>query len=264
MLDHMSDVLDMLSILYPNHRPVGLFDWSSCHDCLETGAPTVKRMNVGHGGTRNGEEMAGMDSVTLKEDTPLLKAGTVQHLVFQPGDDPPMYAPHLPPTEYVGKLKGMRQILWERGLLQKGMTKSGGSGEKKDLNMSMEHVLGEQKDFKEVQSSLELLLQRHGGFCLMLPKFHCECNPIELVWGRAKNWTRKNCNYSLEGLRKNVPLSFRPEDDRQPLPTVQRFCRKAYTHNLVYLKTGAVGPAGEKEYKVYKSHRRPAPSEFKL
>ncbi|CAB1096130.1 unnamed protein product [Ectocarpus sp. CCAP 1310/34] len=264
MLDHMSDVIDMLAIKYPNHKPVGLFDWSSCHDCLEEGAPTVKRMNVGHGGKRQGEEIAGMDAVTLREDTPNLGKGSIQHLVFQPGDDPPMYAPHLAPAEYVGKLKGMRQILWERGLLKDGMSKSGGSGTKQDLSMSMEHVLGEQKDFKEVESSLALLMARHGGFCIMLPKYHCECNPIELVWGRAKDWTRKHCNYSLDALRENVPLSFRVEPDRQAVGTVQAYCKKSYTHNLVYRDTRAVGPEGEKHYQTYKSHRRPAPSEYKL
>ncbi|CAB1101654.1 unnamed protein product [Ectocarpus sp. CCAP 1310/34] len=214
MLDHKSDVLDMVTVLYPEHKPVGLFDWSSCHDCKEVGAPMVSRMNLGVGGTRKGEELAPMDPVVILEDTPLLKKGTVQHLVFQRGDDPPFASPDLLPAEYEGKLKGMRQILAERGLLKKGMSRMGGTGENKDLSMSMEHVLGEQKDPKEVESSLVLLMARHGGICLMLPN-HCECNPIKLVWGRAKQWTRKNCTYSLECLRKNVPLSFKAEKDRQ-------------------------------------------------
>ncbi|CAB1110820.1 unnamed protein product [Ectocarpus sp. CCAP 1310/34] len=215
-------------------------------------------MNVGFGGTRKGEEIAGMDAVTLKEKPLKMPAGTIQHLVFQPGDKPPFYAPHLDPTQYVGKLKGMRQILWERGLLKEGMSKSGGKDEKKDESMSMEHVLGEQKDFKEVESSLELLMARQGGFCLTLPKYHCEYNPIELVWGRAKHWTRQHCNK----LREHVPLSFRAEEDRQAVQIVQAFCKKSYTHNLVHLRTGAVGPEGEKQYKVYTSHRKPAPSEY--
>lgn len=156
----------------------------------------------------------------------------------------------------------MRQVLWERGLLVKGMTKDGGKAG--DLSKSMAHVLGEQPDFKEVDSSLVQLLQRHGGFCLMLPKYHCECNSIELVWGRSKDWTRKHCTYSFEALRKNVPLSFRREDDRLSEKVVQGYCRKAYMHNLVCWKTRAVGPAGQKQYKVYKSHRRPAPSEYRV
>ncbi|CAB1096764.1 unnamed protein product [Ectocarpus sp. CCAP 1310/34] len=263
MLEHMADVLDMLTVLYPDRAPVGLFDWSSCHDCLEVGAPSVKRMNLGVGGVRNGEELAPMDAVTILEDTPKLPAGTVQHLTFRRGDPPPFHSPHLRPAEYVGKLKGMRQVLWERGLLVKGMTKTGGSGEEQDLRKSMEHVLGEQKDFKEVDSSLVLLMQRHGGGYLMLPKYHCECSLIELVWGRAKDWTRKNCTYSLECLRKNVPLSFRSEKDRQAVSVVQGYCKKAYTHALMYRETRVEGPEGKKTYKKYKSHRRPTPKEWR-
>ena len=37
------------------------------------------------------------------------------------------------------------------------------------------------------------------------------------------------------------------------MPVVQAFCEKSYTHNLVYLKTGAVGPEGAKLFKIYKS-----------
>ena len=77
VLEHMSDVLDMFTVLYPDRAPVGLFDWSSCHDCLEVGAPSVKRMNLGVGGVRNGEELAPMDPVTILEDTPNLPAGTI-------------------------------------------------------------------------------------------------------------------------------------------------------------------------------------------
>lgn len=123
MLDPMSDVLDMFRVLYPEHKPVGLFDWSSCHDCMEVGAPSVKRMNLGVGGVRNGEELAPVDPVTILEKTPNLPAGTVQHLTFRWGDAPPS-TPRISgrPAEYVGKLKGMWQILWERGLLVKGMT----------------------------------------------------------------------------------------------------------------------------------------------
>ncbi|CAB1114732.1 unnamed protein product [Ectocarpus sp. CCAP 1310/34] len=147
--------------------------------------------------------------------------------------------------------------------IQQPPSRERGPGEKKDLSMSMEHVLGEQRDFKEVDSSLVLLMRRHGGVCVMLPKYHCECNPIELVWGCAKDWTRQNCTYSMECLRKNVPLSFRPEKDRQAIAVVQAFCKKAYTHALVYLKARALGPTGKEIYKKFKSHRRPTPNTWR-
>ena len=43
------------------------------------------------------------------------------HFYFQEGDDPPWYKPGLAAAEYVGKAKGMKQILWERALWKEGM-----------------------------------------------------------------------------------------------------------------------------------------------
>ena len=41
-----------------------------------------------------------------------------------------------------------------------------------------------------------------GYLVLFIPKFHCEQNPIESVWGQAKVYTRKFTNFSLIHLRK--------------------------------------------------------------
>ena len=45
----------------------------------------------------------------------------MQHFEFREGDAPPFYKPGLAPAEYVGKAKGMKQVLWERGLWVEGM-----------------------------------------------------------------------------------------------------------------------------------------------
>ncbi|CAB1116248.1 unnamed protein product [Ectocarpus sp. CCAP 1310/34] len=47
MIEHMADVLDLLAVKFPNYKPICFFDWSSCHDCVEEGAPSVSRMNAG-------------------------------------------------------------------------------------------------------------------------------------------------------------------------------------------------------------------------
>lgn len=84
MITHMAVVLDIMAVKFPNHKPVRLLYWSSCHDCLEEGAgvPSVSTMNKGYGGVKT----------KLVEDTPKLKAGRVQHLTFQKGEVP-FYAP---------------------------------------------------------------------------------------------------------------------------------------------------------------------------
>ena len=60
-----------------------------------------------------------------------------------------------------------------------------------------------------------------------------------------------------------MPLSFRPEKDRQAVSVVQGYCKKAYTHTPMYRETRVVGPEGKKTYKKYKSHRRPTPKEWR-
>ena len=50
-----------------------------------------------------------------------VQVGDIQHFYFREGDPPPWYKPNLPPSEYIGKAKGMKQIMWERGLWKDGM-----------------------------------------------------------------------------------------------------------------------------------------------
>lgn len=57
------------------------------------------------------------------------------------------------------------------------MTKDGGKGMDEDPTKSMQLVLGSQP---------ETLVTGLGGQSLMLPKYNCERNPIELVWGLSK------------------------------------------------------------------------------
>ena len=50
----------------------------------------------------------------------------------------------------------------------------------------MHHVLSLQDNFVNEKPLLQHYLEGHGHVCLFLPKFHCELNPIEMLWGYAK------------------------------------------------------------------------------
>ena len=47
--------------------------------------------------------------------------GDIQYFEFQEDDPLPFYHPHLAASEYVGKAKGIKQVLYERGLWRDGM-----------------------------------------------------------------------------------------------------------------------------------------------
>jgi hypothetical protein len=79
-----------------------------------------------------------------------------------------------------------------------GMPAMGSRGvsenETEDLERSktccMQRVLSFQPDFLVEKPLLQVIIEKAGHKCLFLPTFHCELNPIEMVWGQAK---RREC-----------------------------------------------------------------------
>ena len=77
--------------------------------------------------------------------TPQNSNGAVQYLTFQQGEYP-FYEPGA--TDHVGKIKGIKQILFEGGLWIPGTSMTGAKkGQKANPEMSMPAVLRKQKDF---------------------------------------------------------------------------------------------------------------------
>ena len=93
-----------------------------------------------------------------------------------------------------GMQKGLRTIFEERGSRVPSM----GLKEAKKL-------LQYQSNVKEQRTLLRETVEKHDG-CLndYYPKFHCEFNFIEMYWGAAKAYARKNCDYTFEGLEEAV------------------------------------------------------------
>ena len=73
-----------------------------------------------------------------------------------------------------GTPKGMRKVLVERGVDTRGM-KAG----------DMRKTLKEMHDFKYEKTKVEMLIAARGHRCVFIPKYHCELNPIEWVWGHS-------------------------------------------------------------------------------
>ena len=58
----------------------------------------------------------------------------------------------------------------------------------------MHRVLLLQDDFANEKPMLQHYLEGRGHVCLFLPKFHCELNAIEMLWGYTKY--RKSFSYT--------------------------------------------------------------------
>ena len=92
-----------------------------------------------------------------------------------------------------GRPKGMRIVLQECGVDTSAMKAA-----------DMRLVLGSHADFKNEKTALEHVVQEKQQSAIYLPKFHCELNPIERVWGEAKHYTRSHCDYTFAGLERNI------------------------------------------------------------
>ena len=144
-----------------------------------------------------------------------------------------------------GVPKGMKLVLQERGIDTHGMAAA-----------QMKEVLSSHPDFKDQKSKVEIFLNSKGHLAYFLPKFHCELNPIERVWGQSKRYTKAYSKYTLPSLRINIPRGL----DSVTVDNIRNYFRKAREYMFAYLEGVPVGADLERRGKMYKksitSHRR--------
>ena len=75
--------------------------------------------------------------------------------------------------------KGLHVALEERGVDTHNMNAD-----------QMRAVLGSHPDFKNEKSRVEQFLMEKEHIVYLLPKYHCELNPIERVWAQSKKYTK--------------------------------------------------------------------------
>ena len=64
------------------------------------------------------------------------------------------------------------------------------------LAEDMRVILKNHEDFRNEKTIVKEYLTSLGHTVYFIPKFHCELNPIERVWGQAKAYTRVYTNYN--------------------------------------------------------------------
>ena len=271
MVYQVDEVVLAAEMRFPGHEFRFLFDWSSCHDKMPASSFNISKFKVtpGFQYTREGvQKPFAVVDLELECEYPSKPDGVVfagegfgiQRVRFQAGERPHHASTH-DGKIYDGQPKGKKQLLWERGLLVPGMTEKGGKN--KTQQLSIDYVLGNQPDVLHQKSTLQLSIEKAGHVCVMLPKFHCEMNGIERVWGRAKWFTRRFCNYTLPALLETVPRSLSTENCSAQLH--RRFARKARAYMRGYAGEGIDAQACAKLVVAAKKkrlqHRSTPPSE---
>ena len=161
--------------------------------------------------------------------------------------------------------KGVRTILQERGLFHNRLgnpnlilecqsCKLVGNREAsvaRNMACCAKAVLSREEDFAEQREWLEETVDNLGFKIIFYPKYHCELNYIELVWGWIKCHHRRTCTYNYADLKSELPNTM---EKLIPLPTIQRYMRYCFRFMSGY-RSGLTGLLLDYSVKKYKGHR---------
>ena len=97
--------------------------------------------------------------------------------------------------------------------------------------MTCVKLLSNHHDFATEKTKVEHFLENEGLKAIFLPKFHCELNPIERVWGQAKKYTRAYTNFTLVRLRTIID----PALDSVSTDLIRKYFRRVNEYERAYL-----------------------------
>ena len=163
-----------------------------------------------------------------------------------------------------GKQKGIRTILMERNLWIDGLKLDCKPCKDKSPPLSnvqccARRILSQCEDFRVDKCWLEETVEALGHRLLFFPKFHCELNFIEMLWGYIKAKLRRMCTFNFSDLKKRLPELL----ESIPIP----FVRRASRHCLRYMngyRLGLNGPELDYAIKKYKGHRMIPPENLQI
>jgi transposase len=120
------------------------------------------------------------------------------------------------------------------------------------------YVLSQEPDFLEQKEWLSEVVEAAGFDIIYFPKYHCELNFIEMIWGWIKAFHRRTCTYSYNDLKSNLPDTV---ENRLPIAFIRRASRSCERFMTGY-DIGLEGPELDFAMRKYKGHRN-IPSSMK-
>lgn len=263
-MEQARDIVEAAEIIYPGKQLVFEVDWSCGHNAFAADALRTENMGVNWGGAQSKLRCSIITDEDVGPHNPKLAVGSTQYMHFRDGDDPPWYDQNAPARDvvdaagkvvtpgYVGKPKGMKQVLWERGLwtdtCQCGCGKKliGSSKREADNCRAMDARLKKCHDFATERSEFDKLLRDRGHVPLFSPKYHPELagSGIEYSWGKSK-FAYRRTDVNARGFHATVRHVLGPEV--LPLERVRRFGRRARQYMRVYHRMATEQPDGARK-----------------
>ena len=155
---------------------------------------------------------------------------------------------------YAGKAKGIKQILWERGLWKDNMKAKLDHDDPHYPQLSAQDVLANCEDFAQETGAMQELVGSYGNIVLFSSKGHPEiagCG-IEYDWGVSKKIFRRDASHVAKDCERDVRLSL----DKITLTIAKHTARKARSYMQAYLsEAGDSHLLIEKFVQIHKCHR---------
>jgi len=227
-----------------------VFDQSSAHASLGPDALRAFDMNKSNGGKQRKQK----DTIIPMNNACADLGGKPQKM-----------------TTDTGEAKGLKQVLEERGFDVTGMmAKCSPVCHFENEKCCMARLLSKQDDFCKQESLLEQKIKARGHHCMFLPKFHCELNPIEMVYSFIYSHTLANywiqywgwCKQQYRDVSKDrLDVAKRVTHeclDKCPVEVIRRFFNKSWRFMSAY-HAGLTGKAAEWAVRKQKLHRRVGP-----
>jgi hypothetical protein len=196
-----------------------------------------------------------------------LKVGDMQRFTFDAAEGPygdnnaclfrPGYADGEGPTFYEGYGKGLKQLVWERGLMSDDQIASA-------TRAGLLQVFMACVDVSSQKSLLEKVVYDRGHVLILSPKYHPELAGVgvEYCWGQSK-YRFRTCHNDLKtkNLKANVLKTFQV-DELTP-QVVLAYARKTRDYRMTYktimlegVDVGSISKSNiEKIRKHHKCHR---------
>jgi hypothetical protein len=162
LLAQVDQAISIFEEAHPECAGLFLFDHSSAHTSLGPDVLCAFDMNKSNGGSQRKQK-----NTIIPMNNPCVEHhGKAQKM-----------------TTEAGEAKGLQQTLEERGFKNvRGMrAKCSLVCPLENNDCCMAQLLSKQDDFRLQKSLLKQKFKARGHFCVFLPKFHCELNPIEMV-----------------------------------------------------------------------------------